>query len=170
MRFVNRIVFIGLLLCGVILLLGIVLDRGSWLGVATYFGWFLGAFAFIAYLVADVMFLLNQINEFWHSLYPTNFGLTLLGVSAFGINVIQEAPILIICLSITLGVSLLFCRSGLLENKLSPSVIVALIFAPAIPPVMPIWGCVYFLLGIVLIAFSLFRALEKSIRGHPKEH
>ncbi len=162
MRFVNWIVFIGLLLCGVALLLGIVLDKGSWAGLATYFGWFLGTFSLIAYLVASVMFLLNRMNAFWHSLYPTNFGLTLLGVSAFGINVKQEVTILIICLLTALSVSFLLYRSGLLANKLSPSVIVALLFVPAIPPIMPVWGYIYFVLGIMVIASSLFTATNMA--------
>jgi len=161
MKIVNQTVFVVLLLSGMALAIAIFFDlsKGDYFlrlaGIATFVGWFFGVFAALAYVVSSARFFMSHLHNFWDSLYPVNFGLTLLGVSIMGMDVKQELMLLLLCVAIFSIVSFLLYRFGLLSRKAFPLSILALLFLPAVPTLISIWAYYYFILGVVLIYLSI---------------
>lgn len=161
MKIVNQLVFIVLLLSGISLAIVLFsdLDKGNYFsslaGLATFIGWFVGVFAALAYFVSSIRVFMSHLHNFWTSLYPVNFGIALLGVSTMGMDVKQELMLLLLCAGISLIVSYLLYRLGLISRKVFPLSMLALLFFPAVPALTSIWAYYYFVLGMVMIYLSI---------------
>ncbi len=168
MKMINQVVLIFLLVLGLIMAVGVKFNMGGLLGFSTFVGWFFGVFALIAYVISSSRFLISSLNDFWSTLYPVNFGLTLIGVSIMGMDVKQEMMLLLLFIVICSIISFLFYRFGLLSKKGFPFIIFALLCLPAVPELTYIWSYYYFILGVVLInLFMATKITNKRIKtGH----
>ena len=85
-RYVNSIVFAGLVVCAAFVVVGYARNSGAMEGLAVYGGWFLAAYSALAYIFSGVRSALRNEGGFWSTFYPVNFGLTLVAISLFGLH------------------------------------------------------------------------------------
>lgn len=167
MKILNRLVFGGLILCGSLLLVGMMLNKGSLMGLGTYLGWFFAVFSMIAYLIASIRQATHPRTTYWMDLYPTNFGLALVGISVFGFT--GQENILVLIATLLIAVAIPFVTHRLAVGRTLPLAVLGLLFVPVLPWVKPFWMYLYLVVGVALISMSIFQRLvwKNNNRGQP---
>lgn len=165
MKFLNRLVFVGLILSGSLLLIGVLLGNGSLMGLGTYFGWFFAAFSMIAYLIVGILQAVHHRETSRMDLYPVNFGLAIVGVSVFGFT--GQENIFVLIAVFLLSVAIAFMARRLVADRFIPLAILVLLFIPFLSWAMPFWMYLYLILGVILISISTFERLIAKKNAEP---
>ena len=167
MKYLNGLVFAGLILCGLALLVGFILGNGSLEALATYFGWFLSAYSSIVYLIASALFLMRGEGAFWNTFYPINFGLALLALSVFGIHDQQAAMIMGATAVVAAGVSVVLSRMHVLDRRFAPIALLLVLGTVLAEPIFAIWKYLAVFVGVLLLvgAFLALRLKGTSDGG-----
>jgi len=158
MKLLNKIIFYGLLVSGfalaIVFLFGIAdVSLPSLLGVIlaniAITGWFFGVASVISFLVATFLYVAGKVTDYWSSLYPVNFGLTLLGGTSLGYNTEMSVLWILVACAGAFVVSLVAYKSHVIKSKW--------IFVPLIAPLffanVVFWTTL--IIGLVFISLSL---------------
>lgn len=156
--------FAGLVVCGVLLFAGHALHSGTTEALAAYIGWFLAVYSTIAYTASGTLFLLRKMEEFWKTLYPANFGLTLVAISLFGLNSQEFVPTLLAIALLGVFVGLSVYHFGILRIRAIPLVLLISLCVCFVPSIAARWMYVFVLVAaVLLICFALAR-LSRGVR------
>lgn len=164
MKIVNRFVFGCLVFLGSLLLIGIFMNSGSLMGLSSFLGWFFAVFSITAYLVVSILHAAHQRATFWMELYPTNFGLAIVGISIFGFT--GEENLFILIAALLFAMATPFAAHRWATGRAMPIAALGLLFVPLIPWVTPFWMYLYLIVGLALVSISIFEqfARKKSPR------
>jgi hypothetical protein len=154
-------VFIGLIASGALLAAGHTLQSAATEGLAAYAGWFLAVYSAFAYATAGTLFLLQRNREFWRSLYPVNFGLTLVAASLFGVHSELLLPTLIVALVGLLAGALLF-RFDFLSIRVVPLALLISLCTCFVPSIATRWIFVFIFVAAVVLTCSSLMRLSKD--------
>lgn len=161
----NKLALAGLVASGLLMLAGMVLHRGDVAGLGSYFGWFFGLYSALAYLFASARFAWGRLKGFWSSLYPVNFGLTIIGVSAFGFHTSAEVPFAILSAVIAVLAAFLLHRFSRLTWKPLPIGMMGLLLVPAMESLREIWAFLYVFVGTLFIVTALTQKWDRREDG-----
>lgn len=166
---INKIIFIGLIISGSGLILGYILAKfdslyylaGILVGSGAYFGMFFGIFALISFVIGTIMFLTGYMENYWHTFYPLNFGLTLLGGSFFQHNSnIHNASLILIALIASFLTSFILYKINAMKTRWLLVILMAPLFLKS-----DFWTT--FVIGIVFVSLSLAEGTIKTILENP---
>jgi len=169
MKYLNGLVFAGLILCGLALLVGFILGNGSLEALAAYFGWFLSAYSGIAYLIASALFLARGRGAFWQTFYPINFGLALLAISAFGIHDQKTVMIMGATAVVAAGLSIVLSRSHVLDRRFTPMALLLVLGTMLAEPIFAVWQYLAVFVGVLLLVGAFIALRLKAGSGELAE-
>ena len=161
-RYVNSIVLAGLVVCAVILAAGYAQNSGAMEGLAVYVGWFLAAYSTLAYILTGVSSVLRKESGFWSTLYPVNFGLTLVAISLFGLHGQRFVVGLLAAVLLGIFASLVLQRSRVLSLRAAPLVVVTPLFACLAWFIAPFWMYLCVFVAALLLASCLLTRLGRE--------
>lgn len=151
MKYPNAICFLGLVFCGLTLVVGFANGNGNIEAISSYFGLFLVAYAVLAYLFKSALYLVDPRNEFWSSLFPVNFGISLLGLSLFGIHDLQTLTYLGVIATISAVSAYLFSRTRAFDRRFVPIGLVVLLVGAFATPIHSIWPLFVAAIGMMVL-------------------
>lgn len=160
-------VFLGLVVCGLVLLAGYIMNVGSLKALAAYFGWFLCAYSGLAYLAASVHFSMKGGGRFWNSIYPLNFGLALLALSLFGIHDQRTIVIMVVAALVAMGLAIVLSRSHVLGRRYTPVAPFGVLGIAMIEPIFPAWKYLSAFVGVFLLATACIELRLNMGSGEP---
>jgi hypothetical protein len=131
-------------------------------GLAVYVGWFLTAYSVLAYLFSSVRYALRKEGEFWATLYPVNFGLTLVAMALFGLHGQSFVVGLLAALLLGIFVGAVLQRSRVLSLRATPSVVVTPLFACLAWFIAPFWMYVCVFVAALLLACCLLTVTRRE--------
>jgi hypothetical protein len=161
-RYVNSIVFAGLVVCAVFLAAGYARNSGAMEGLAVYGGWFLAAYSTLAYIFSSVCSVLRKEAGFWSTLYPVNFGLTLVAISLFGLHGQRMVVGLLAAVLLGIFAGVVLQRSRVLSLRAAPLVVVTPLFACLAWFIAPFWMYVCVFVAALLLASCLLTLLGRE--------
>jgi hypothetical protein len=154
-RYLNALILAGLVLCGVALVGGDLLENGNlqWLGA--YAGWFLAAYSIIAYVVASTLYALRGHSAYWTDLYAVNFALSLLGAATFGIPSARDAAGPAITVVASGAIGLLVARRCKAKIKLLPISMIVILAGALLESMAVSWVYIFVAAAGLLIGATL---------------
>jgi hypothetical protein len=158
-RYVNSIVLAGLIVCAAFLAAGYARNSGAMEGLAVYGGWFLAAYSTLAYILTSVRSVLRKESGFWSTLYPVNFGLTLVAISLFGLH--GQRFVVGLLAAVLLGIfsGVVLQRSRVLSLRAAPLVVVTPLLACLAWFIAPFWMYLCVFVAALLLASCLLTLL-----------
>jgi hypothetical protein len=166
----NKIILIGLIISGAWLLTGYLFEQadvldyfaGIFLGVGAYFGLFFGFLAVIFFVVGTSMFLLSRLQNYWKTLFPLNFGLTLLGISFFQYTDFIPSIWILFAFIFALIISAVLYKTRTIESKWLIILLIVLLFIRG-----DFWTS--FVIGIIFISLAVAQGtIKNSFTWSPK--
>jgi hypothetical protein len=131
-------------------------------GLAVYGGWFLAAYSVLAYVFSSVRSVLRKEGGFWSTLYPVNFGLTLVAISLFGLHGQRIALGLLAAVLLGLFAAVVLQRSRVLSFRAAPLVIVTPLFACLAWFIAPFWMYICVFVAALLLACCLMTLMGRE--------
>jgi hypothetical protein len=158
-RYLNLIVLAGLIICGAFLAAGYARNSGAMEGLAVYGGWFLAAYSTLAYMLTSVRSVLRKESGFWSTLYPVNFGLTLVAISLFGLHGQRFVVGLLAAVLLGIVAGVVLQRSRVLSLRAAPLVVVTPLLACLAWFIAPFWMYLCVFVAALLLASCLLTLL-----------
>jgi hypothetical protein len=131
-------------------------------GLAVYGGWFLAAYSTLAYIFFSVRSVLRKEGGFWSSLYPINFGLTLVAISLFGLHGQSIAVGLLAAVLLGIFAAVVLQRSRVLSLRAAPLVVVTPLFACLAWFIAPFWMYICVFVAALLLACCLLTRMGRE--------
>lgn len=152
MRIVQWIVCAGLVLSGLFLAAGEILEKGNLSGLGVYVGWFFAAYSILAYVIGGLLSIMRGSDATQHHLIAFNLGLTFLGIASFGITSTSRALGAGIAILAGLAVVAFLHWRKALHTSYDAAVIIVLAALPLIEGVRDYWAIIYVALGVAVVA------------------
>lgn len=159
MTLLNRIVLVGLIAAGLVLVAGVLSSNGTLQGLAAYTGWFLCAYSAVAYLVAAGVFASGSNADFWTTLYPVNFALALFAVATFGVHELRDAAFMLATAVGGASLSYVAFKSRLLLKRAAPIAVPLLLLLILVEPTATAWKYVVVTMAAFVLAGALLMRL-----------
>jgi hypothetical protein len=154
MKNVDRLALWGLLVCAILIGAGLSLSEGNFTLAGSYFGYFLGAYSFLRYLVQTFRLGFGRDVSLWGTLIPVNFALSIIGVAIFGIHDSNAAKWAVIVFVIFLAVGILISRTSFISHRFLPAISLGALAVPFYQAISPFWSYVYLAIASLLLAIG----------------
>jgi hypothetical protein len=171
MNKVNKVIFIGLSGSGLALLPWFIFNFVFEFNIpflfglfftGHYFGLWFGLAAIISFFYGTFMFMIGRMNNYWQSLYPINFGLTLLGVSMWQYNL--NMPIIWVLATIisAFAITLIIYKVNATKSRWLLVVLIGVTFITENVTGVRFWDTI--MMGIIFICLSIaVRRKERNV-------
>lgn len=124
MNKVNKIIFIGLTISGIFSIwgfIGFLIQKVNFFigpeAIGMYFGLWFGLLAIASFIYGSIMYLIGRLDNYWQSLYPINFGLTLLGVALWQYNINMPVLWVLAVIILALTISLILYKADATKSR-----------------------------------------------------
>lgn len=160
----QAVIFVGLLVSGTMLALGLGGGDKKWLVPGGYLAWFFGVLSMAVYIVAlPLAIYRDAAKQFWSDWCPLNFGLTLFGATLTFTKV--EQPIVLAWSSLLgVGIAVALHRWHGVASRYVLILVNVMLLAPTLPFLARYWEVLILPLAT---AFVIVPALYAANAGSP---
>jgi hypothetical protein len=163
MRGIDLTALSGLLICASAMGSGLLLSNGTFQFVGAFFGWFLAAYTFLRYVVQAVRIAMRIAVPLWGTLVPVNFGIALIGLSAFGIHDWEAVKISIGVFASAMVAGLVLGKVSFTQHRFFPAGLLVVLVSPFYEGLSAIWTYIYVAVASLLLAIGLVELAKRGV-------
>lgn len=161
MKALNRVVFGGFLFLGVMFIIAFVYESGGLMAGVLYFGWFLMAYGFLAFLIALIQNMGGRVVTMWSDYYVVNYGLSLLAIAVMGLTKDDISAYILVSLAAIIF-TMVVSRRKVSRHRFTPVALVIPIILPVLIPggSAQTWYWICQFVGIASLALTVTRKCD----------